>query len=70
MSIRDELSELAKKITDKLKEPPLDGDETEAIAKMFQTELDIENGNITQQEYCEIVEKTGAVIDEIKYGEE
>ena len=30
---------------------PLDGDETENIAKLFLLELDILNGNITNREY-------------------
>jgi len=52
-------NEYIKKLTDfamqitKLKEDPLDGDQTEVLAEMFSIELDFQNGNITSKEYNE-----------------
>ena len=55
------ISKLSIKFADKINEiyrnfekdeyEPLDGDGTENIAKLFLLELDILNGNITNQEY-------------------
>lgn len=44
------IEEIVERITFHFEEP-LDGDETEAISKRFLLELDILQGNLTQDEY-------------------
>ena len=48
------LIEAAANVTEAVAEPfrePLDGDETEWIAKLFNVELDYHNGNLTWDEF-------------------
>ena len=45
---------------------PLDGDETENIAKIILAKLDYANGNITEKEYMELVKSRLQEIKEIE----
>ena len=41
---------------------PLDGDETERLAEVVLTEMDLIEGNITEEEYRERLERKNAVV--------
>jgi hypothetical protein len=52
------IKKLSDKITDdiyKTESDPLIGDDTEKIGKLFELELNIRQGNITQEEYNEML---------------
>lgn len=47
----DIVMEAMRQISEKFKEEPLDADEVDLIAQRFRVELDLNQGNITRDEY-------------------
>jgi len=56
ISWKEKITRLADEVTEDCARDtgdPLDGDETEYLARLFWTELDLRQGNITEEEYRE-----------------
>lgn len=45
------IKDFVQKEISRISKDPLDGDQTEVLAEMFNIELDFQNGNITKEEY-------------------